>query len=351
LDAAIIGGGPAGAAAAISLRQLAPEATIAIFDAASSDGWRTGETLAPGAESILDSLGVLAAFHQQGFVESFGTRAVWGSPQPAENDFLFGLRGRGWRLDRARFDAMLREQAAAAGVEVRRGWPLTESDGEAGNWRLSFHGGECEARFVIDASGRAARFAVDRGARRFVDDRLAGVVVRYDGGQHGDTLVEAAECGWWYSVSVPGGSTVAAFMTDSDLIRETGLADPACWDERLSASTLTGQRLHGAVALGPPSIFTAHSQYLTEVAGPGWVAAGDAAMAFDPLSSQGILKALRSGKLASFVAADFLNRGAGSHERYQDIARAEYAAYHRTKLDYYGQEQRWPESEFWKRRR
>ena len=34
-------------------------------------------------------------------------------------------------------------------------------------------------------------------------------------------------------------------------------------------------------------------------------------MAFDPLSSQGILKALRSGKLASFVAADYLIRGTG----------------------------------------
>src|SRR4051812_37901793 len=93
LDAAIIGGGPAGTAAAISLRQLAPAATIAIFDAASSDGWRPGEMLAPGAESILDSLGLGGAFHAQGFVESFGTRAAWGSPEPGENDFLFGLRG------------------------------------------------------------------------------------------------------------------------------------------------------------------------------------------------------------------------------------------------------------------
>src|SRR5215831_5177465 len=32
IDAAIIGGGPAGAAAALALRQLMPRATIAIFD-------------------------------------------------------------------------------------------------------------------------------------------------------------------------------------------------------------------------------------------------------------------------------------------------------------------------------
>ncbi len=69
-----------------------------------------------------------------------------------------------------------------------------------------------------------------------------------------------------------------------------------------------------------------------------------------PLSSQGIAKALRSGKLASFVAADFLLRGAGTHDRYTRLARAEYDEYERTKRTYYREEQRWPASPFWARR-
>jgi flavin-dependent dehydrogenase len=80
------------------------------------------------------------------------------------------------------------------------------------------------------------------------------------------------------------------------------------------------------------------------------VAAGDAAMTFDPLSSQGILKALRSGKLASFVAVDFLLRGVDTHERYTRLARAEYDEYEWVKRTYYSEERRWPAAPFWARR-
>ena len=77
---------------------------------------------------------------------------------------------------------------------------------------------------------------------------------------------------------------------------------------------------------------------------------GDAAMTFDPLSSQGIAKALRSGRLASFVAADFLLRGAETHDRYTRLACGECEEYERAKRSYYREEQRWPTAPFWARR-
>jgi flavin-dependent dehydrogenase len=335
LDAAIVGAGPAGVAAALSLRGLVPSASIAIFDGSDGEPWRPGETLAPGAMPILESLGCRPAFEDCRFLESFGTRAAWGSAEPHENDFLFGLRGSGWRLDRVRFDEMLRGCAEAAGIAIHR---------------RRFRCGEWDARFTIDATGRAARFAVDRGARHVTDDRLAGVFVLFENRDDGDTLIEAQETGWWYSTTVPGSRSVVAFMTDTDLIRESGLSDPERWQDLLAASTLTRQRMRAATPAGAPAIFAAHSQRLSAMGGPRWVAAGDAATAFDPLSSQGIVKALRSGKLASFVAADFLTRGIDSHDRYERIVRAEYDAYLQTRLEYYRLERRWTDSPFWKRR-
>ena len=164
LDAAIIGGGPAGTAAALSLRQLMPAAVMAIFDAGTVRGWRPGEILAPGAAPILRSLGCWSAFQASGFVESFGTHAAWGSPDRHDHDFLFSLGGSGWRLDRARFDDMLRQSAHAAGVEAsgRRTVGLGADDM---GWRLRFGDRETHTRFIIDASGRSAAFAVQRGAR------------------------------------------------------------------------------------------------------------------------------------------------------------------------------------------
>lgn len=351
LDAAIIGGGPAGAAAALSLRQLMPGAAIGIFYSASDGNWRPGEILSPGAMSILQSLGCWPAFLASGFLESFGTRAAWGSPDLHDNEFLFSLRGNGWRLDRARFDDMLRRSARAAGVEIHGNATLLGSSADHNGWRLQFRGFESQARFVIDASGRSAAFAVQRGARRVPDDRLAGVFVLLEGEEAGATLIEAVENGWWYSATIPGSTAVAAFMTDTDLIRRLRLNLAERWSEILAGSRYTRERLRRAIPKGPPAVFTAHSQHLSRMSGPGWVAAGDAAMTFDPLSSQGILKALRSGKLASFAAADFLQREIESHPKYERLAVAEYAAYQRAKFEYYAMEPRWPEAVFWKRRR
>lgn len=351
LDAAIIGGGPAGAAAALSLRQLAPNSSIAIFDKNAERGWRPGEILSPGARPILESLGCWPAFAASGFLESFGTRAAWGTDRAYDNDFVFSLGGNGWRLDRVRFDAIMLGCAQQAGVETHRDAVLLDSCGNGAGWRLRFRDGEFRARFVIDASGRSAVFAVQRGARRVPDDRLAGVFALLESDAAGDTLIEAAENGWWYSASVPGGKMVASFMSDTDVIRAGRLFEPDRWNSMLAETRYTRARLDGAIVQGPPMVFTAHSQHLSQAGAEGWAAAGDAAMSFDPLSSQGILKALRSGKLASFCAADFLLRGMASHEKYEKLAKAEYAAYREAKSAYYSMEERWPESEFWKRRR
>lgn len=354
LDVAIIGGGPAGAAAALSLRQLMPAASVAIFDAGRALRWKPGETLSPGAISTLDSLDCSAAFktfsETGGALESFGVQAAWGAAEPYEHDFLYSLHGNGWRLDRARFDAMLLGRAESAGAEVQRGMALMDSLEEDGGWRLRLRGAERSARFVIDASGRAARFASQRGARPIASDRLAGVFAFFEGTHPADTLIEATEQGWWYSTTVPGATAVVAWMSDTDLIRRMDLKSAASWNALLDQSAHTRKRVSGAIAKGAPTIFAAHSQRRSEMGGRGWVAAGDAAMTFDPLSSHGILKAMRSGKLASFVAVDFLTRGIETHERYTRLALTEYDAYEQARQSFYREEQRWPSSSFWSRR-
>jgi flavin-dependent dehydrogenase len=328
-----------------------PHATIAIFDKSEERTWKPGEILSPGARPILESLGCWPAFAECGFLESFGTRSAWGSTQAYDNDFVYSLGGNGWRLDRERFDAKLLTCAQNAGVEIHSNAVFLDSRDDGTHWRLQFRKGECRARFVVDASGRSAAFAVQRGARRMPDDRLAGVCVLLASENAGDTLIEAVENGWWYSASVPGGTLVASFMSDTDLIRDGRLFEPDCWNGALARTEYTRERLHGVVPKGSPAVFTAHSQHLSQVSGERWAAAGDAAMAFDPLSSQGILKALRSGKLASFAAVDFLSRGVAAHEKYGKMAEAEYAAYREAKAAYYSMERRWPDALFWKRRR
>src|SRR5258708_12950740 len=177
-DAVIIGGGPAGASAALSVRQLPPQLRGVIVQACRYDDWRGGETLSPGSQEILRGLGCWAAFLDAGFTESHGTRALWGGTEPYDNEFVFSLRGSGWHVDRARFDALLCDRAREAGAEVLRNTRLGRVERERDSFRLRLCGAEAielRSRFVIDASGRHACFARLQRANRMVDDRLLGV--------------------------------------------------------------------------------------------------------------------------------------------------------------------------------
>ena len=107
----------------------------------------------------------------------------------------------------------------------------------------------------------------------------------------------------------------------------------------------------GAGPLQPPQFRGANSQIVAMDIAQTLICVGDAASSFDPVSGQGIVKALRSGVFASYAIADNLERGdSDGLRRYGAFVRSEFAAYRTTLDDYYAQEQRWPDSVFWQRR-
>lgn len=109
--------------------------------------------------------------------------------------------------------------------------------------------------------------------------------------------------------------------------------------------------LNGAEARGPVRARSTESRYLEPASGAGWLAVGDAASIFDPLSSQGIVKALRSGVYAGYAIADRLLRGDDSGlTRYRRFVQVEFESYASLRADYYRAERRWPDSAFWRRR-
>lgn len=356
-DAAIVGGGPGGCAAALALRAHAPGLSVALVEASEYDAPRVGETLPPPAAEVLRHLGVWEAFAAQGHHPAYGTAAAWGSAAPVENDFLFHVHPVGWHLDRGAFDGMLAYHAHARGVHVLRGTRVADAVRADGGWRLVLSSGaELRARFLVDATGGGATLARRCcGARSLAADRLAGFVRFFrqpPGRGEPRTLVEAFADGWWYTAPLPDGRRVAACMTDTDLARGLRLDEEGAWHDLLRA---TGPRVSAALAKavpeGDPVVRAARSRRLEPVAGDDWLAVGDAASTFDPLSSQGMLKALRGGIFAAYAAGDLLANGDDSGiARYRRFVQQEFAGYLRTRARYYADEDRWPESEFWLRR-
>ncbi|MBN9507503.1 MAG: hypothetical protein J0I21_00145, partial [Alphaproteobacteria bacterium] len=104
----------------------------------------------------------------------------------------------------------------------------------------------------------------------------------------------------------------------------------------------------GVIAAG--GFCAAHGCRLDRAAGDGWLAVGDAALAFDPLSSQGLLNALYTGLCAAEAAGRMLAGADRAAEDYAQTIGALWATYERHLAHYYRQERRWPTSPFWARR-
>jgi flavin-dependent dehydrogenase len=378
-DVAIVGGGPAGCATALALRAHAPGLEVALLEATAYDRPRLGETLPPLARRLLDHLNLAEPFDRQGHRPVHGTAAAWGVATPRQRDYLFALRGHGWHLDRSAFDAMLAAQAAERGVTflprtrvthaeplpppptahpARRPDPSPPADPapDVAGWRLWLRGeaDPVTARFLVDATGPSAALARRLGARAVAGDRLtafARLVEEPAGGGDPRILVEAFADGWWYTAGLPGGRRIAACLTDADIARRLGLADAAAWERCLAAAPHVHALLRGARRRGTLLVRTARTRRLEPAAGDAWLAVGDAAALYDPLSSQGILKALRSGVFAAYAIGDLLTAGdRRGLARYARHVRDELSRYRAARQRAYAEETRWPESDFWRRR-
>ncbi|HEX7317111.1 MAG TPA: tryptophan 7-halogenase [Pyrinomonadaceae bacterium] len=356
-DVVILGGGPAGTAAALSLRRHAPSLSVALVEQSSYDAPRVGETLPPTVQGVLEQLGVWQTFVVEGHVAAYGTRAAWGSDELFDNEFIYHPAGRGWHLDRKRFDLMLAREAEARGVKIYSRYKFTHSHHNSrGGWLLNTsdeQGSEVsiDAAFVIDATGRRAAFAAQRGVGKVLLDKLVGVSVTF-GARDADTytLLEAFEDGWWYSALLPAGKVVVFCMSDADIVKRRGLNSLDSFIELLDQTRHTKERVRPATPLGPPTVHAAHTHRLERVTGDAWLAVGDAATTFDPLSSQGILKSLRSGVLASYAVTDYFKGTTTGLEKYEALATREFKDYLSARAEFYGQERRWPDSLFWRRR-
>jgi flavin-dependent dehydrogenase len=355
---AVLGGGPAGLAAALALRRERTDLSVVVLERAGYDRPRVGETLPPTVRPLLERIGAWPAFLADGHQPCYAAASAWGSDRLAPNEFFDHPHNRGWHLDRRRFDETLARLAADRGARLLCPARLLGAEPLPDGWRLTYRPADprprtLEAGFVVDATGRRAAFARARGAKRIAIDRLLGVVVFARVAERTDdvgTLVEAVPDGWWYSAGLPGGGLVVAFMTDADLAQQCGLKSPDRWMAAAARTRHVFPRLAAAEPTGRPVVVSASSSRLDRFGGDRWLAAGDAASTFDPVSSHGVFKALRSGILASYAVRDQSDGNGRWLEKYALLHAREFDEYRKTWSEVYRREVRWPDAPFWRRR-
>ncbi|MFD7659272.1 tryptophan 7-halogenase [Actinosynnema sp. NPDC059797] len=360
----VLGGGPAGCATAIALRRSGT-GTVIVAESGAYGTDRIGETVPPDTRRLFTRLGLLDAFELEGHEPSYGSRSSWGSDGLGHNDFAFDPNGPGFHLDRRRFNAFLARCAGEAGAHVITGAryrsvrPHGRESAEGGHVVEFDIGGRIrrvKASFVVDATGSTARFARDLGARRLVHDRFfcaTGYFHLRDGAGFAPlTMLEAVPDGWWYAARLPDRRIAAALACDGDDLRTAALHESGSWLRRLSRTAFLAPALAESFYLpGSLKVCPVPCSVLDRPAGPHWLAAGDAASCFDPLSGQGIHKALSNGLQAADTIRAHLRGDRTAVERYAEGIRRSFDSFLGRRELFYGWERRWPEAAFWVRRR
>jgi geranylgeranyl reductase family protein len=327
-DVIVVGGGPAGAAAAIFMRQRGCDVLLldeARFprdkicgESVSPEGWRLIAAL--GAEKAVREL-LPRPIHGMTLVAPDGT--TFAGTYPAD-------RPRGFALRRIALDAALLDAARRAGVRVQEGTRVTEllvEDGVASG--VVVEGGDSSvrrARLIVGADGRRSRIARQLGLLR-EHGRLRKFSVRghWDGveglSDHGEMhVITGGYCG-----VAPLAATQAnvAFVLDASEMAGAAGDLEGFYRRTLRRFSRLHERLARASLTAPPRATGPLAVEARRLSAPGALLVGDAAGFYDPFTGEGITLALRSAELAAQVAAAALERAAVVGLREYDERRSE----------------------------
>jgi len=344
----VVGAGPAGAVTALVLARAGRRVLLI---GTPPRRRRIGEALVGAARPLLRELELLSTVEAGPHLPCYGNTASWGSAVPVATDFIYDPNGPGWHLDRPRFDEDLRQAAVNAGAnwQIGRAGAVRRLDR---GWLLNVGRTRVKTQWLVDATGRGATVARRLGAKLVQDQRLTalyGWCRTSSSDRDGRSLVEAVEDGWWYTAKLPGGVRVAALHVGADQLEDVALI-PTFWAEQLAKTVHVRPLIMDQEMVAAPRATEASGARLSSWSGDGWVATGDAALAFDPLSSQGIFNSIYTGMRAGQAVAAALDGDAAELAHYATRLEQIRSAYIRQHQFNYHQERRWAASPFWRGR-
>jgi flavin-dependent dehydrogenase len=307
-DAAVLGAGVAGAAAAKAVAERGWK-TVLIDRGAFPRHKVCGEFLSPEAARTLDGLGLddaVAALNPGAVVKA---RLIFGAGEPLD----VPLPGTAAGISRYALDAALHRAALDAGAQVRTGTTVTAVVPEAFGYRVTWRSGKTNetlsVRAVIAAWGANPRAGLP-GHRRLgaAGNGFVGVKSHFRGIE-ADGAVELYFFAGGYAGIVPvegGRCNVAALLdrrafpaaepTVPGLIRAAAERSPP-----LKARLAGAEPVPGSQAAVAPVDLTRKPVAWTLVPH-----VGDAALMIPPLCGDGMSVALRSAQLCSGLADRYL---------------------------------------------
>ena len=306
-DVLVLGGGPAGTAAATLLAQRSHR--VALVRPTNTPAGALAESIPPSARRLLSELGVLNATDAAGFFPNNGNSVWWaGNEKRSEN---FSGDGDGYHVDRTGLERVLVSAAEAIGARVFIGMTARKAVESETCWKISCEtedGGmvEIQAPWVLDATGRHGFLArdvreTDRSTTTLAITQRFEKPSGWDNGTGNHTLVESYQDGWAWSVPLSPTLRCFTVMVDQRHAELEGREVSEIIQSELAKTTHLASMLDHVKTKGDSWACSSSLYHARKYCRPGLLLVGDSGSFIDPLSSYGVKKALASGWLAGIV--------------------------------------------------
>lgn len=326
-EVVVVGGGPAGAAVAVFLRQAGHEVVL-VDEARFPRDKVCGEGVSPEAWRLLARMGAEAA------VRALHPRPVRGmrltSPDGTAFTGEYGpTRAPGFAVRRYCLDRALLDAARGAGVEVREGVRARDLVIEDGVVRgVVVEGGRgperLPARLVVAADGRRSVVARKLGLLREHRTMRKFAVRGYWSGVEGLTdygEMHVTRGGYCGIAPLAADEANITFVLDQREMRAAGGDLGRFYRRTLARWPRIADRLAQARLGGPPRAIGPLALEARRVSAPGAILVGDAAGFYDPFTGEGVTLALRGAEIGAEVAHRVLAAGGHDFREYDRLRR------------------------------
>lgn len=348
----IIGGGPAGGATSLTL--MARGISNCVVEARSESIHKPGEAIPPNAKPLLEKLGLTNCVNDPKHRQYYGNKSCWGTDNLEQKEFIRDVYGHGFLLDRLHFENQLRDHVSKHGGDLFTGYTLKEIISKNDSVVVNIDNREdvkmLEGKFIVDATGRKASVANQFGQKkRQLDEQFALTFnAELNEGIQRQITVEATENGWWYAAPKGENELIVMFFTIQGLIPKKDEISAFLTKELSSSLHLSVLLDNSILDLEQIKMIPAGTSRLDIPFGKNWLAVGDAAYSYDPISSYGITSSLASGFYGGHAIASALKNEENAMETYQYLMETTFHKYMERKIRYYSEEQRWKDSEYWR---